>query len=431
MVAPARRRLPLWFRVLLWLGVGLGLLGLVAVVLPLAFLLWVMGSDVQHASDALLGPATVAAIQLETDPDDPGTAAFLDQLAGTYPDLMVRLRRAQGYPEPLARWEALRDERALRSGLPGFFPRQATIALVPRDDRQGTTTLAAINVPRWARALGLAMRFAAWMQQKTAEADPDMVSFVAEDIAGHRLYRTRDARGDTLWGTVDGTLLAGSGASRVLEDAVAALDADRPPALAAPLEAARASLGEVGWELWAVLENRAEVVDEVFPSAPAPEPTAEDLAQLEAALQAPEGVPVEVPPMAPPAAPPPRTCLALQDPALVGAVAGGLDVVGPDEIGLVLAFTLRAPEGAEPAAACLRTLCDERAPSLAEQGMELTCTVEPGPDAVVGRARIVGVGRALDFWATKLEEQAAAQRLREAAPSPAPLLPDLPEGALE
>ncbi|MFH1470083.1 MAG: hypothetical protein ABIO70_37205 [Pseudomonadota bacterium] len=429
MAAPARRPLPLWVRLMLWMGAGLGLLGLLLTLVPLLFLLWVMGSGEQHDTRALLVPGTVAAVQLAADLDDPGTAAFLDQLAVAYPDMMVRLRRAQGYPEPLARLEALRDSGSLRNGLPGIVPSQATVALVPRDEGEGFTTAAAIDTPRWGRALGLAMRFAAWAQQQSAAADPEIEPFLAEDLAGHRLYRSRDARGDTLWGTVDGTLFAGAGASRVLEDAVARLGEDQPPALPAALEAAHDRLGDARWELWAVMDYQAAVVDEVFPWPYQAEPSAEDLRRMEAALQAPEGVPVEIPPVEQPTSPPRRTCLALQDPALVSAVAGGLDVVGPDELALALVFSLRAPEGAEPALACLQALCDERAPSMAEQGMELACSMEPGPDAVVGRARITGIGRALDHWATRMEQEVAAARARqEAQPAPLPApLPDLPD----
>ncbi len=434
---PVRKGLPLWVWVILVMGVGLGFLGLLLTVLPLVLLFWVMGSGHQYDTQAVVSPDSSAVLWMEVDMDDPGVADFVSHAVTVYPDMMARVRRAQGYPAVLNQLKSMRDAHNLQAGVPSLIPTQVAIAFEPDPDDLELAVLVAFNLPSWGRGIRLLMRFASWTQAKLAEGDPEIRPMQLLEVGSHTLY-TQPGRGDDFfWGAMDGTTLFGSGSYDLMVDAMQRIDEESPPELHADLSAALDELGQSAFELTGAMRYQAPVVDKVWPEPVVIDGLSDsEMEELKAVIEQGGGA---IPGFEDAVAeqldeaqqPRERNCLAELDPDTHRSLAFGVDVVSADELTGQAVVLLTEPTHADLVERCLLDSCEGYVERLAEDGLELVCSVERAGSAVRGTARLTGIEAAMERWVRELEEEMqthhAAVDSGSSVTAPPATFDDLPE----
>ncbi len=434
---PARKGLPRWVWAVIVLGLVLGGLGLLCAVLPLAFLFWAMGSGHQFDTRPLVSPDSAAALWVEVDPDDPGVRDFMAHAIEAYPEMVVRVRQAQGYPTLLAEMEALRDRRNLSRGLPSLVPAQMTLTLEQDPVGAPADLMLAVNLPRWGRAIRLGMHFVARMQEWAAESDPAIRPAQRLEVGEHPLWVTPSRDGELFWGAMGGTVLFGGGAHDRMVSAMGRIDREEHGELHADLQAAVTALGPQGFELWGALRYVTPVVDKVWPEPATLEGLSDsELEELQAVIEegagAVAGMESAVAEQLEAAAQPrERNCLAELEPSVHRSMAFGIDIVSADEIVGRSAVLLRDDSQVELLERCLMEGCESYRDEFSEDGLELSCELERVDGAVLGTARLTGIVAAMEHWMRELEAEMQAQQSTLEATSTVEQLPpelmDLPE----
>jgi hypothetical protein len=431
-----RRGLPLWIKILLVLGVILGALLLLLTLVPLAVMVWLMGSGDQVDTRALPSSRSVAVFHVEPDLDDPGVIAMLDHLSTTIPELQSRLRRAQGYPEWLNQLEALRNARSAEASLEIMMPTQATISLEPADvedpEASELTMMGAVNLPAWGRGARVGMWLGAKMQEEVASADPSVQAVQRVEVDGNTLYVQRSSSGEVFWGALDSTLLGGGGSFQVMVTAMERMLAGQVEPLSPELQGAVDLLGPEAWEAWGAMVHQQATVDKLGLDPYANEElSAEQIRMLEAMMQdgageVPEELQLELDGTD---SPDPegslRSCLADLEGA--GALAFGADVVGEDELRFSLAVQLVGEQGRAEAEACLREICADYQQELTDSELVLECSYDSQPAGVVSTASLTGIQAATARIIEELEAEMEQQRQDDLQRQLPPELEGIPE----
>ncbi len=438
---PTRPGLPLWIKILLIVGAIGMVLGFVLTVLPIAIMLWLMGSGDQVDTRAVASPSSVAVLHFEPDPDDPGVAALYDYYAETLPELQGRMRRAQGYPSWLAQLEAMNNARNAQVGMVSMMPTQATLTVEPADPddplQSEPTLMGAVNLPSWGRGIRLGMWFASRTFDELAEADEMVQPMQRVEVSDETLYVQRDSSGEGFWGAVESTVIGGSGSFHAGVKAMERLQADPPPTgdLDPTLQAAVDQLGGSSWELWGVMRHEDDVVDVVFPEPePLPELSAEEQQMIDEVVQGmlaegggeiPEGLDVSAL-SGDNGEPPERSCLADLEGA--GAAAFGVDVVDSDEVRGRVAVRMVQDQDFAEAQGCMRDLCTELADAVADSELAIACELYTVDQGVGIDARLTGMEAAVEAFLVKMEEEMAKQQqARQELPVELYDLPELEE----
>lgn len=437
-ISPKKRPgLPLWIKVLLVVGAVAAVLGLLLTIVPVVAMFWLMGSGDQVDTRALASSSSLAVLQLELDPDDPGVAAFLDHIATTLPELQARLREAQGYPPWLAQLEAMRDARNTQAGVSTLMPTQFTLAVEPADPddqlQAEPSLLGAVNLPSWGRGARVGMWLGARMQDELADADPELQALQRLEVDDNTLYVQRSASGEVFWGAIDSTLLGGAGSFHTMVLGMERMIQGQLEPLSPQLQAAVDALGPAGWEAWGAMLHQPATVDMVWPEPdPLQQIEAEQARVLEAMIrdgggEVPEGFdPAQLAVDPDQQAPTPtRSCLAGLEG--LGAVAFGLDVVGPDELSGRLVLRVQDPMQRDDAQACAREACQGLADRMDESELSMVCSYELVELVVVATGRVTGIEAATQRFIETMEEQAARERLEAQQRQLPPELQDIPE----
>jgi hypothetical protein len=431
---PAKRAgLPWWIKLILWVGGLLSLVGLVVVVLPLAFMLWVMGSGDQVDTRALASERCVAVAHFEPDLADPGVAALLEHMAAFLPEMQARSRSAQGFPEWVTRLETMQQARNSELGVVAMMPTQATVCLEPADAddplAQEPSLLGAINLPAWGRGLRLGMWMGARMQEKLASDDPSLAALQRVEVGDHTLYVQRSSRGEVFWGALDSTMAGGSGSFDTMVRAMERMDAAQPGALAADLQAALDALGAGPWVAWGAMLHTPESLEKVFPDPYANEELSEEQRKmLEAIVEDGYGeVPSDdgVDPAAEPTLTLERSCITELEG--VRALAFGFEVLGSDALRLRFSTLVDDPAALPAAQACAQSICEEDQAALVDSELELSCAHELGDTTLITAATITGVEAVMQQWLDQMEEEMRQQQQRRDNAQLPTELQDIPE----
>jgi hypothetical protein len=433
---PKRAGLPAWIKILLVLGAVCAALLLVLTIVPVLFMVWLMGSGDQVDTRALPSSQALGVFHLEPDLSDPGVAAMLEHLTTTLPELQTRMRRAQGYPEWLNQLEAMRNTRNAEATFEVMLPTQATLSLEPGQDAaiedDDLTLMGAVNLPAWGRGARLGMWLGARMQQELASNDPSLAAVQRVEVDGNTLYVQGSSDGEVFWGALDSTLLGGGGRNIAMVRGMERMLAGQREPLEPALQQAMDLLGDEGWQAWGAMVHQPATVAKIGldPYADT-ELSAEQVRMLEAMMKdgagevpedleladgdAREAEPTTIP----------RSCLAELEHA--GALAFGADVVGEDQLRFRLAIRIEGEQGRVEAEACLREICDEYEQDLAESALELRCSYDPQPNGVVGTAELTGIQAATARFLEHMEAELERQRQEDLQRQLPPELQDIQE----